>query len=815
MADVLELADVAPAVSDAVQIGAADEQGFRVIKLRSKDKYLQFGPQESFLLEQCDGALTCAAICGAFEQRFREPLSCAELNEFIALVRKEGLLAGVDDREPETTAAGLQGFIERAVAAARKQNAFYFRVKLIDPNSLLDWLEPRTRWLFSRRLAILAAIGFVAALMLTWMNRVELVAQLASLFDWRTLLLAWLTTVVVTVCHEFGHGLACKRYGGEVREMGALWIFFTPCLYCNVSDAWLTPSKTKRLIVSLAGTYVDLLIWIVAVGVWRVTTPDTAVNFMAWIVVTTCGLRVAFNLNPLMRLDGYYALSDYLGIPNLRKRSRARWMEYVRWLLWGAERPKAIKDGRTLLIYGAATWFFTVALLNLLFFKVTAFLKAALGIAGFLSGAGLFIAMSKRYFKGSLGKDFAAMFSQRKRRVFVWALLGLGLLAIPFHDQAGGAFHVRPAVRWEVRSPIDGFLREVAVDEGDFVKAGDVIARIEIPGLASDLRSKRAEILEVEALLRKLKAGPRPELLEQTQAKVERAEAWRDLAIRDLERARNGYQETMAGLELRIAKANSDLEFREAMYKQSLDLNQRGGLAGQQLLAEKRGLEIARAELFQAQAAKRAREAEGLMHYESELARREKDLADTRAALSLLQAGTRPEEIEAQEAKLARLQVELKHLLHREAAQRIVAPAAGTVTTPRLKERMGRFLTKGAELCFVEDQDKLEAEIAVPEENARVLRPGQAVTLKPRCLPFHRLQATVDRIAPSAMGKTDAAGQQLTAQRTVTVYCRLDNDSGQLRSGMTGFGRVYHRWRPLGLIGLTRALQFIRTEFWI
>jgi multidrug resistance efflux pump len=197
------------------------------------------------------------------------------------------------------------------------------------------------------------------------------------------------------------------------------------------------------------------------------------------------------------------------------------------------------------------------------------------------------------------------------------------------------------------------------------------------------------------------------------------------------------------------------------------------------------------------------------MTYEAELARREKELADTQATLLLLEAGSRTEDVEAERARLARLHEEQKHLVEKKEKQVIVAPSSGLVTTPRLREKIGQFLPKGAEVCFIEDLEKLEAEVAVAEQDARVLRAGQSVSLKPRSLPFHRLRAVVDRIAPSAITNP------LTAQRTVTVYCRVDNDDVDLRSGMTGFGRVYHQWRPLGWIGATRALQFFRTEFWL
>lgn len=809
------LDDIAPQLAPDVIVRPADEPGGYVVKNPRKRTYLKLGEQESFLLSHLDGRSSYGHITESFHNRFHEPLTCDDVNDFIKMVKDEGLLAksgdstdGEDDAGT-TRAANLAEFIQLCRKQARKQSIFFFRVALFDPDTTLNWLEPRTRWLFSRGLAIAASVGFVMALVLTWANRGDLITQFTTQFGWRTFALAWLTTIAITICHEFGHGLACKRYGGEVREMGALWIFFTPCLFCNVSDAWLFASRWRRLLVSMAGTYVDLLIWIVSVFVWRVTAQNTALNYMAWIVVSTCGLRVVFNVNPLMRLDGYYALSDLLGIPNLRRLGRQRWMEYVRWILWGAARPSATPNGRALLIYGVTSWVFTVGLLNLLFFQVTDFLQSALGLAGFIAGATLFIGLSKRYFKGSLGGEFKQMVQTRHKRLMIWGAAVVGLLILPIHDRAGGTFHVRPVVRWEVRAPIDGFLREVTVDEGDHIEAGSVLARFEVPELNSLLSQKEAEIHEVEALLRRLEAGPRIEEVTQQSERVSRAVAWRDLAEQDLRRARIGLDEEFASLSLKISQAESELQYQKTMFQQAQQLYERGGLAGQQLLSQRKHLQIAEAELHQIKATKRGREAEGVMSYEAELARRQKDLADTQAALQLLEAGSRAEDIEAERARLKRLHEEQKHLVEKKEKQVIVAPASGVVTTPRLREKIGQFLPRGAEICFIEDLEKLEAEVAVAEQDARVLQPGQAVSLKPRSLPFHRLHAVVDRIAPSA------TTNPLTSQRTVTVYCRVDNDDVDLRTGMTGFGRVYHQWRPLGWVGATRALQFLRTEFWL
>ena len=129
---------------------------------------------------------------------------------------------------------------------------------------------------------------------------------------------------LATTCHEFAHGLTCKHYGGDVHEVGLLVMFFTPCFYCNVSDAWLIPEKRKRLWITAAGGYCDLCLWALAVFAWRLSDPQGLVNYLAWVVVTVCAARVLFNFNPLLKLDGYYLLSDWLELPNLRQRSWTR-----------------------------------------------------------------------------------------------------------------------------------------------------------------------------------------------------------------------------------------------------------------------------------------------------------------------------------------------------------------------------------------------------------------------------------------------------------------------------------------------------------
>ncbi len=97
-------------------------------------------------------------------------------------------------------------------------------------------------------------------------------------------------------------------------------MFFMPCFYCNVSDAWLFREKSKRLWVTFAGGYFELFVWALAVFVWRLTVPESMVNYLAFVVLASCGIQSFFNFNPLIKLDGYYLLSDGMELPNLHQR---------------------------------------------------------------------------------------------------------------------------------------------------------------------------------------------------------------------------------------------------------------------------------------------------------------------------------------------------------------------------------------------------------------------------------------------------------------------------------------------------------------
>ena len=136
----------------------------------------------------------------------------------------------------------------------------------------------------------------------------------------------------------------------------------------------------------------------------------------------------------------------------------------------------------------------------------------------------------------------------------------------------------------------------------------------------------------------------------------------------------------------------------------------------------------------------------------------------------------------------------------------IKSPVAGAVATPRLKEQIGRYLQEGELICEVEGTELLEAEIAVAEQEAARVRIGQRVDLKARALPFRTFSGRVERIS-----QRTTAGE---AQSTITVCCRFEDKTSQLRPGMTGYARISCGRQPAANLLARRVLGFLRTEFW-
>ena len=207
------------------------------------------------------------------------------------------------------------------------------RVPLFNPARLLANMQGLARLLFHpiTCLCVVACSAILAALVIGQVleSDTPLFRNLASIQGDRWLLLL-ASYVVVKSFHEFGHSLACARFRVDCQEVGLIFLFFTPCFYCDTTDSWKLSSKWQRAAIAAAGMYFELMFASLAALVW-LSTRDGTLHTIASSVMIVCSVgTLLINANPFLRYDGYYIASDLWGVPNLAEQSRdALWSLFV------------------------------------------------------------------------------------------------------------------------------------------------------------------------------------------------------------------------------------------------------------------------------------------------------------------------------------------------------------------------------------------------------------------------------------------------------------------------------------------------------
>jgi putative peptide zinc metalloprotease protein len=295
--------------------------------------YYRFHEEEYAILNMLDGVTSLQQIKDRFQAEFApQRITLQDLQQFVGMLHRSGLVIS------QATGQGRQ-LRRRGDQKKKKEllgklaNVFALRFRGIDPERILNVLNPFTWWLFTVPALIFVALFGMSAIMLVLVNFQEFRTKLPTFeqfFAAHNWLYLGATMAIVKVLHEFGHGLSCKRYGGECHEMGLMFLVFTPCLYCNVSDSWMLPNKWHRVFIGAAGMYVELFLASIATWLWWFSEPGMF-NFLCLSVMFICSVStVVFNGNPLLRFDGYYILMDILEIPNLRQKATEilkRWFQ--------------------------------------------------------------------------------------------------------------------------------------------------------------------------------------------------------------------------------------------------------------------------------------------------------------------------------------------------------------------------------------------------------------------------------------------------------------------------------------------------------
>ena len=426
----------------------------------------------------------------------------------------EALLRFLD--RAELLEAPLQGgageLIQRAARARRgvwsrlAHDYLFFRVPLVRPDNALAALVPWTGFLFTRGfiIALLAVLAGAVYLLVPQWDAVG--ASLERVGSPHGLAQAAVTLLTLKAIHELGHGLVAKRHGCRVPTMGVAFMLLVPVLYTDTTDAWRLSDRRARLMIGLAGVMAEAVVAVVALVAF-VFLPDGAWrDFALLAALISVVISVGVNLNPFMRFDGYFVLMDAVGLDNLQPRAfqMAKW--WWREVLFGLGEPPPERLSparrRFLIVYGLATLVFRLVLyvgIALIVYHAT---FKALGILLFIFELMVFVARP-------VGRELATWWELRMTLVkrprayasvaIAAGLIGLAFLPVPTRLEIPAEW--TPTTIVSVHPPALGALETIHVAEGQEVTAGQSLATLSNPAIASGRRLAELERAAIDAKL--------------------------------------------------------------------------------------------------------------------------------------------------------------------------------------------------------------------------------------------------------------------------------------------------------------------------
>lgn len=475
-------------------------------------------------------------VCGKFDD---DPPSQDETIHLLAQLHGADLIHGEappDMAELDRRAFGQQ----RRSLLLKLRNPLALRLPLFDPDRFLEATAPLVRPAFGviGLLLWLSVVGFGAVLAaLHWPALSANVVDRALAAE--NIVLILIAYPAVKTLHELGHAYAAKLGGGEVHEIGVLFLVFMPVPYVDASSSSAFQEKWRRALVGGAGIMVELLLAAIAMIVWVNIEPGL-VRAMAFNVMLIGGLSTLFfNGNPLLRFDGYYVFCDLVEIPNLGSRANAYILHLAQRHLFGLtpEPPIATRGERIWFVcYGVAAFFYRLVIIA----------SIALFIAGKLFFIGVLLAvwgvvgmLLWPLLKGFFWLLGSPRLNGRRRRALstigaLTAALAAAIFALPLPHATMAEGVVWTPESAAIRAGTEGWVAEILAPPDAHVEVGQPILRLDDPSVTMRieiLAAERRELqLRIEAARRmdQVQANMLREQIRRTTASLARFEERRE-----------------------------------------------------------------------------------------------------------------------------------------------------------------------------------------------------------------------------------------------------------------------------------------------
>lgn len=379
----------------------------------------------------------------------------------------------------------------------------FIRIPLWNPDKWLDCIRPlaliSTGWgAFVVWLSVML-MGVLTA----FEHRDALVQQTQGILSISNLPWLYVCMTVLKLFHETGHALVIKRYGGEVRAAGVMFLLLTPLPYVDATSSWGFANRWHRIYVSFAGMAVDFFFAAAGALVWANTAPGLTNSLAFNVMLIGSVSSLLFNGNPLLRFDAYFMLSDYAEIPNLYQKAQQQWKyfgnRYILGTLSAQTRASDERELPWLTVYGFLSFIYLMLVtLGITLFLLDQWLPLGLLVLGMT----LYRMLINPVYQ--LGKHVSGSATQGNRRRAISSTVGIGLAlvvlfgVVPFPDaiRTPGILEANHSTHLYLQTP--GTLQNLYVRHGDRVQKGQRIASLDNTDLLSELAITESATTETE-----------------------------------------------------------------------------------------------------------------------------------------------------------------------------------------------------------------------------------------------------------------------------------------------------------------------------
>lgn len=477
---------------------------------REKGTFFRFPLYQWNLAILFDGTRSYEEIAEIYSEQTGAPTPAEDVRAFADGLEESDFWYKTPQERNLALSEKLRAQRGRRAKRKSKFNLVHISFSAWDPDRYLGWLDRAIgKYVYSRWCVLAAVLLFLfeATVFISQWHTIAPDAVLYYNFTKKSLIdLAqfWTLMLFIGFIHESAHGLTCKHYGGEVHGMGLLLIYLMPAFFCDVTEAWVTADRKQRLATIIAGIWIEMVVCGLGMIVWLNTSPGNWLHSLAYQLILITGLAViVINLNPLIKLDGYFFLTELIGVADLKERSTSFLSGWFQTHILGLPTETPVVPRRRVLLfvlYAFVSGLYSYVILCLMIrfsYNVTSKLFAEFAVIP--AGALAFMVFRSRLrsLGGVLKRLWVAKFSSgralRPRNIAVAAILAVVLFVPLLRDREDAFYVVEPLYSRTLYSPAPGQVTQVLVREGETVRAGQALLTLTSPTADAMVESAAAQ----------------------------------------------------------------------------------------------------------------------------------------------------------------------------------------------------------------------------------------------------------------------------------------------------------------------------------